>query len=50
MKFGSEVMLCNLQRGDANRGMFKKRVKVSNIKKPEMFFEEEFWVDTGQAP
>ena len=28
-------------------GMFKKRVKVSNSKKPEMFFEEEFWIDTG---
>jgi len=27
--------------------MFKKRVKVSNIKKPESVFEEEFWVDTG---
>jgi predicted aspartyl protease len=27
--------------------MFKKKVKVSNIKKPEMSFEEEFWVDTG---
>jgi len=28
-------------------GMFKKKVRVSNSKKPEMFFEEEFWVDTG---
>jgi len=28
-------------------GMFKKKVRVSNIKKPEMSFEEEFWVDTG---
>ena len=28
-------------------GMFKKRVKVSNIKKPESVFEEEFWVDSG---
>lgn len=28
-------------------GMFKKRVKVSNSKKPESFFEEEFWIDTG---
>ena len=27
--------------------MFKKKVRVSNIKKPDMFFEEEFWVDTG---
>jgi predicted aspartyl protease len=28
-------------------GMFKKRIRVSNIKRPELFFEEEFWVDTG---
>ena len=28
-------------------GMFKQKVKVSNIKKPELFFEEEFWIDTG---
>jgi clan AA aspartic protease len=28
-------------------GMFKKKVKVSNTKKPEMFFEEDFWIDTG---
>jgi clan AA aspartic protease len=28
-------------------GMFKKKVRVSNINKPELFFEEEFWVDTG---
>jgi len=28
-------------------GMFKKRVKVSNSRKPEIFFEEEFWIDTG---
>ena len=28
-------------------GMFKKRVKVSNSKNPELFFEEEFWIDTG---
>ena len=27
--------------------MFKKKVRVSNSKKPEMFFEEEFWIDTG---
>ena len=27
--------------------MFKQKVKVSNIKKPELFFEEEFWIDTG---
>jgi predicted aspartyl protease len=28
-------------------GMFKKKIKVSNIKDPAQFFEEEFWVDTG---
>jgi predicted aspartyl protease len=28
-------------------GMLKKKVRVSNSKKPELFFEEEFWVDTG---
>jgi len=28
-------------------GMFKKRVKVSNSKDPNQFFEAEFWVDTG---
>jgi predicted aspartyl protease len=28
-------------------GMLKKRVRVSNSKKPELFFEEDFWVDTG---
>lgn len=28
-------------------GMIKKRVRVSNSKKPEAFFEEEFWIDTG---
>lgn len=28
-------------------GMFKKRIKVSNSKRPELFFEEEFWIDTG---
>ncbi|MBI3193191.1 MAG: hypothetical protein HYZ34_01845 [Ignavibacteriae bacterium] len=27
--------------------MFKKRVRVSNSNKPENYFEEEFWVDTG---
>ena len=27
--------------------MFKKKVKVSNIKDSNQFFEEEFWVDTG---
>jgi predicted aspartyl protease len=33
--------------GDPAMGMFKKKVKVSNLQKPELFFEEEFWVDTG---
>jgi len=28
-------------------GMFKKKIKVSNIKDPDQFFEEEFWVATG---
>ena len=28
-------------------GMFKTKVKVSNVKDPSLFFEEEFWVDTG---
>jgi len=28
-------------------GMFKQKVKVSNIKKPKRSFEEEFWIDTG---
>ena len=28
-------------------GMLKQRVRVSNSKDPEQFFEEEFWVDTG---
>ena len=28
-------------------GMFKKKVRVSNIQKPEMSFEKEFWIDTG---
>ena len=28
-------------------GLLKKRVRLSNSKKPELFFEEEFWVDTG---
>jgi len=27
--------------------MFKKKVKVSNIKDSKQFFEQEFWVDTG---
>ena len=27
--------------------MFKKRVRVSNTKKSDLFFEDEFWVDTG---
>jgi predicted aspartyl protease len=28
-------------------GMFKVRVRVSNPLKPQLFFEEDFWVDTG---
>jgi predicted aspartyl protease len=28
-------------------GMFKIKVKVSNVKNPSLYFEEEFWVDTG---
>ena len=28
-------------------GMFKTKVKVSNSKDSSLFFEEEFWVDTG---
>jgi predicted aspartyl protease len=28
-------------------GMIKKRVRVSSSKNPELFFEDEFWVDTG---
>ena len=28
-------------------GMFKKRVRVSNINDSTKFFEEDFWVDTG---
>ena len=27
--------------------MFKKKVRVINSKDPNLFFEEEFWVDTG---
>jgi predicted aspartyl protease len=27
--------------------MFKKKVRVSNLRKPEKFFEEEFWIDKG---
>jgi predicted aspartyl protease len=34
-------------RGGNRKEMLKERVKVSNIKKPESVFEEEFWVDTG---
>ena len=34
-------------RGENAKGMFKKKVKVSNIKDSNRFFEEEFWVDTG---
>jgi len=28
-------------------GMMKKKVRVSNSRNPELFFEEEFWIDTG---
>ena len=28
-------------------GMFKKRARVANSKRPELFFEEEFWIDIG---
>jgi predicted aspartyl protease len=28
-------------------GMFQQRVRVFNSKKPELSFEEEFWVDSG---
>ncbi|RJP32411.1 MAG: hypothetical protein C4527_06135 [Candidatus Omnitrophota bacterium] len=28
-------------------GLFQKKVKVSNSKNPDRFFEGEFWVDTG---
>lgn len=28
-------------------GMFKVRVKVSNPANPQLFMEEDFWVDTG---
>jgi hypothetical protein len=28
-------------------GMFQQRVRVLNSKKPELSFEEEFWVDSG---
>lgn len=27
--------------------MFKKKVRVSNSKNPNLFFEADFWVDTG---
>jgi predicted aspartyl protease len=33
--------------GDRKMGMLKKKVRLANSKKPELFFEEEFWVDTG---
>ncbi len=26
--------------------MFRKRIRISNIKDPDQSFEEEFWVDT----
>ncbi len=28
-------------------GMFQVRVKVSNPASPDLYFEEDFWVDTG---
>ncbi|MCI0692791.1 hypothetical protein L0337_12410 [candidate division KSB1 bacterium] len=28
-------------------GMFQVKVKIANSVKPELFFEENFWVDTG---
>ncbi len=28
-------------------GMFKKKIKLSNSKNPNLFFEKDFWVDTG---
>ena len=28
-------------------GMFKKKIKISNSKNPNLFFEKDFWVDTG---
>lgn len=28
-------------------GMFKVKIKVANPANPELFFEEDFWVDTG---
>jgi len=27
--------------------MFRKKVRVSNIKNPNLFFQEEFWIDTA---
>ena len=32
---------------DTDIGIFKQKVRVSNSRKPELFFEQEFWVDTG---
>jgi predicted aspartyl protease len=28
-------------------GMLKKKVKVLNMNNPDLFFEHEFWIDTG---
>ena len=28
-------------------GMFKTKVKISNVKDSALYFEQEFWVDTG---
>jgi predicted aspartyl protease len=30
-----------------NMGMFKKKVKISNVHDTSKYFEAEFWVDTG---
>jgi hypothetical protein len=37
-------MKAESQCGDDDMGMFKQKVRVSNT---ELFFEEEFWIDTG---
>jgi len=34
-------------KGQDYMGMLKKRVKVSNISNPDLFFEQDFWIDTG---
>jgi predicted aspartyl protease len=35
------------KRGGSKVGMFKKKVRLSNSRKPKLSFEEEFWIDTG---